>query len=202
MAHRRKAQTASAEDGRAIGARIRALRLARGLSQGELAKLTGLSEPTLSRIENGQSLISAHKLYTLAEVLGTDISAFFGPAATTVAPGVRSITRKGEGAAFTSPRYVARVLATDLARKSMHPAINTVTARDPVPLEELSRHDGEEFLYVLSGTLVLQSEHYAPLRLEAGDSVYFDARMGHAYLSGSRQPAVFLVVATTAPPLA
>jgi hypothetical protein len=35
-------------------------------------------------------------------------------------------------------------------------------------------------------------EFYAPIRLEAGDSVYFDARMGHAYVSASDEDANLL----------
>lgn len=46
----------------------------------------------------------------------------------------------------------------------------------------LVRHAGEEYLYVLSGTMELRSDLYAPLVLEAGDSVYFDSGMAHAYV--------------------
>ena len=49
-----------------IGARINALRKSRGLSLAQLAKATGLSEATLSRIENEQSLVSAHHLTFIA----------------------------------------------------------------------------------------------------------------------------------------
>ena len=54
----------------------------------------------------------------------------------------------------------------------------------------------------MSGRLTFISEFYEPLVLAAGDSLYFDSRMGHAYLSADGHPAVILVVATTEPPQA
>ena len=184
----------------AIGPRIKALRKARGTSLAELARATGVSEATLSRVENGQTLVSAHHLYQLALALGADITAFFEDTGRTLSNGIRSICRKGEGVPLATARYEALVLCTDLASKRMHPAIDTVTIRDLDAAGGLSRHDGEEFLYVLSGQLLLASEFYEPLVLEAGDGIYFDSHMGHAYLSGDGGPVQILVIATTEPP--
>jgi len=41
----------------------------------------------------------------------------------------------------------------------------------------LSQHRGEEFVYVLSGAIEVHTEHYAPFRLEQGESAYFDSSM-------------------------
>ncbi len=184
----------------AIGSRIKALRKARGFSLAGLAKSTGVSEATLSRVENEQTLVSAHHLYQLARTLGADITAFFEDASPPLSAGIRSICRKGEGVALVTARYEALVLCTDLAAKRMHPAINTVTLTDVGEAGGYSRHDGEEFLLVLEGRLSLATEFYEPLLLEEGDSVYFDSQMGHAYLSGDGRPARILVIATTEPP--
>ena len=184
----------------ALGPRIKALRKARGLSLAELARATGVSEATLSRVENEQTLVSAHHLYQLARSLGADITAFFEDTSRTLSNGIRSICRKGEGVALNTARYEAEVLCTDLASKRMHPAINTVTIADLHAAGGLSRHDGEEFLHVLSGKLLLASEFYEPLLLESGDSIYFDSHMGHAYLTADGNPVRILVIATTEPP--
>ena len=48
-----------------------------------------------------------------------------------------------------------------------------------------ARHTGEEFALVLEGAVELHTELYAPARLEAGDSIYFDSTMGHAYLAAA-----------------
>lgn len=184
----------------AIGPRIKSMRKARGFSLAGLAKSTGVSEATLSRVENGQTLVSAHHLYQLANALGADITAFFEDASPPLTTGIRSICRKGEGVALATARYEALVLCTDLAAKRMHPAINTVTISDLAGAGGYSRHDGEEYLYVLEGRLSLLTEFYEPLLLDGGDSIYFDSHMGHAYLSPDGRPARVLVIATTEPP--
>ncbi|MBI2718338.1 MAG: helix-turn-helix transcriptional regulator [Rhizobiales bacterium] len=183
-----------------IGARLKALRKERGASLAELARATGVSEATLSRVENGQSLVSAHHLYQLSRTLGVDITAFFEAGGKTLAGGIRSICRRGDGVPLSTARYEAQVLCTDIAAKHMHPAINTVTIASLAEAGGFSRHDGEEFLHVLLGRLLLVTEFYEPLLLETGDSVYFDSHMGHAYLSPDGRPVQILVIATTEPP--
>ena len=51
----------------------------------------------------------------------------------------------------------------------------------------MSRHHGEEFVYVLSGEVELYTEFYEPARLRAGESFYIDSRMGHRVISVSRK---------------
>ena len=179
-----------------IGPRLKSLRKERGLSLGRLAALTDLSEATLSRIENGQSLVSAHHLYIVSRVLDVDITAFFETASTRMRSGIRSLSRGGEGAPVDTDRFAATVLFADLADKAMHPFINEITANDLAEAGGLNAHDGEEFLFVLSGSIVLHSAHYTPLLMEAGDSIYFDAGMGHAYVNSGDAPARILVVNT------
>jgi transcriptional regulator with XRE-family HTH domain len=181
---------------------LRALRQAKGLSLAELAAGTGVSEATMSRIETGQSQVSAPHLYGLARMLGVDISAFFSATAVPMAemqPGTRAITRAGQGAPFVTARLRAQLLASDLLHKAMHPFLNEVTATDLDKVGGLKAHAGEEFLYVLAGRLILHSATYAPLALNAGDSLYFDARDPHAYLAEG-QGARFLVLSCAAPP--
>ena len=62
---------------------------------------------------------------------------------------------------------------------------------------DLIRHPGEEFAYVLMGEVAFHSELYAPVVLKAGDSIYFDSEMGHAYLKAAEGPC--RLVATCAP---
>lgn len=178
----------------ALGPRIRQLRRQAGLSLAELAAQTDVSEATLSRIETGKSEVSAPHLYRLAAALGRDLGHFFEPAPTAMAPGRRSVVRKGEGAALDTTRLHGRALATDLMHKRMHPFINHVRATTIENAGGLHAHAGEEFLYVLSGQLIVLTDTYAPLHLDAGDSLYFDGAQPHAYLSAGPGGAAFLVV--------
>ena len=183
-----------------IGQRIKTLRKTKGLSLLELSRAAGISESTLSRVENGQTLVSAHHLYQLSKTLGVDITEFFETGSRPIANGIRSISRRGEGVPLSTSRYEALVLCTDLANKRMHPAIDTVTITRIDEAGGFSRHDGEEFLLVLEGELTLATEFYEPLILHQGDSIYFDSNMGHAYLSADGGPVRILVVATTERP--
>jgi len=181
-----------------IGERLKSLRKGKAYSLGQLAKLTDISEATLSRIENQQTLVSAHNLYILSRVLGIDITAFFEDGGQAMGSGVRSLCRRGEGIALDTARFGAQVLCADLANKKMHPFINEVSARSLEDAGGLNAHAGEEFLHVLAGRLVLHTAFYAPLALEAGDSLYFDGAMGHAYVKDAADnddsPARILVV--------
>ena len=56
------------------------------------------------------------------------------------------------------------------------------------------RHDGEEFLYVLTGAITLFTEFYEPLDMKRGDSAYYDATMGHNVVSTSAEDATILWV--------
>ena len=181
-----------------LGPRIRALRLARGLSLAEVASGTGVSEATMSRIETGSSQVSAPHLYGLAQIFGVEISDFFHDSS--ALRGRRSLTRAGEGAAFSTPRLEARLMAGELRHKAMHPFLNRTTAHDLAQVGGLSGHAGEEFLHVLQGPLILISETYHPLRLETGDSLYFDATDPHAYLTDKGAEARFLVVSSALSP--
>jgi len=55
--------------------------------------------------------------------------------------------------------------------------------------EDFVRHTGEEFAYVLSGEIDVYFDNGEVVRLARGDSLYFDSRLGHAYVSVSRQLA-------------
>lgn len=177
-----------------LGSRIMGLRKTAGLTLMQLAGQCELSEATLSRIENGRSQVSAHNLFVLAQVLGVDIADFFRTDAAPLMKGMRSITRKGEGARHSLARYVSEVLNADLSRKDMHPAVNHIHAKTLDEVGGYSSHDGEEFLYVLSGSVALHSELYTPTVLNAGDCMYFDGSMLHAYLNAGDEVATILVV--------
>jgi len=69
---------AATEDDRAVGARIAALRSARGLSQSVLGKSLGVSFQQVQKYETGRNRVGAGRLTTIAEVLGVPVSTLFG----------------------------------------------------------------------------------------------------------------------------
>lgn len=177
-----------------LGRRIAALRRSKGMKLADMAATCGVSEATMSRIETGQTDISAHHLFLLARDLGTDIADFFSDDARPLSAGMRSITRRGEGETHALARYTAEVLSVDISNKVMHPAVNHVTAETLEEVGGLWSHPGEEFLYVLKGAVEVHSELYVPVILNEGDNIYFEGSMKHAYLKSGPEPSTILVV--------
>jgi len=182
-----------------IGERLLSLRKSRGLTLANLSKLTGISEATLSRAENGIASPNAHNLYILAKALDADITTFFRTEQKSFGAGLRSITRRGAGENFSTDRYDFELLCADLAYKNMVPSKNHVTATTLEEAGGLSAHEGEEFVYVLKGALYLHSEQYVPTLLDAGDSIYFDGNMPHAYVAADNSGVDILSLTMVAP---
>ena len=107
-------------------------------------------------------------------------------------PAARSLTRAGTGPRHETRSYSHELLAADLAEKRLTPVRARVKARTLVDYGPLDRHEGQQFLLVLSGTVTMHLAGEAPFRLAAGDSLYFDARTPHACLSDGPEEAEIL----------
>jgi transcriptional regulator with XRE-family HTH domain len=176
---------------------IREARLAQGLSLRALSARAGLPYSTLSKLENGKMGLTYDKLIRLAQALNLDLKdiiAEAGEQPAQAAVGRRSVTRAGEELDAQSERHVHHYPAAELLGKMMVPIIIDVQARSVEELGGLVRHAGEEYLYVLAGTMELHSDLYAPLALGPGDSVYFDSGMAHCYVRTSDDPCTVLTV--------
>ena len=182
-----------------LGKRVREMRKRLGKTLREMSVATGLSNSTLSKIENAALSVSYDNLLKLANSLGADLSALFSDA--TESPdsvnGRRSVTRSGAGERYDTPLYHYEMLQSELAAKKIIPVVTTLRAHSFVPGRDLIRHQGEEFVYVLEGVVDLHCEFYQSLRLTKGDSIYFDSKMNHALISVGRTDAKVLWVATT-----
>jgi transcriptional regulator with XRE-family HTH domain len=176
---------------------IRDVRIAKGLSLRALSSLAGLPYSTLSKLENGKMTLTYDKLIRLAQALNVDIKDLLANVHETAAPvaiGRRSITLAGEAPGPESEKHVHHYPAADLLGKMMTPIIIDVQARSVDELGGLVRHSGEEYLYVLRGSMELHSDLYAPLPLGPGDSIYFDSGMAHGYVRTSAEPCTVLAV--------
>jgi DNA-binding XRE family transcriptional regulator/mannose-6-phosphate isomerase-like protein (cupin superfamily) len=182
-----------------LGHRIRSLRSQLGWTLDTAAKATGLARSTISKIENGQMSPTYDALIKLAQGFDVDISDLFESHEPVHGSGRRSITRAGNGQPFNTAHYQHMLLCNDLSRKVMTPFRSVVTARDFGEFEDWSRHEGEEFVYILKGEVEMSTEFYEPVRLGEGDCAYLDSRMGHRVISVSKEDAVALWVSTTNP---
>lgn len=180
-----------------LGKRVREIRLSHNLTLEEASQRTGLARSTLSKIENEQLSPTFQAVQKLAKGLNIDIPQLFSSAKESRSAGRRDITRAGQGRVHPTPTYEHEMLASQLSNKRMLPYKSTVRSRSFDDYPSWVRHDGEEFLLVLSGRVRFYTEFYEPVELETGDSSYYDGSMGHALISISEQDAEVLWVTSS-----
>lgn len=177
-----------------LGDRVRELRRSRGWTLEEAARRAGLARSTLSKIENGQMSPTYDALKKLAGGLSISVPQLFTPPSKAQINGRMAVTKSGEGQAQATVTYEHELLAAGLLKKQMLPYRATIRARSFDEFAGWVRHDGEEFLYVLTGVVRLYTEFYEPVDLRRGDSAYYDAAMGHNVISLSDDDATILWV--------
>ncbi|MDW3184149.1 MULTISPECIES: helix-turn-helix domain-containing protein [unclassified Roseobacter] len=177
-----------------LGQRVRELRKARDWTLEQAASQAGLARSTLSKIENGQMSPTYDALKKLAIGLEISVPQLFTPPRAGQVNGRMAVTKSGQGAAQATVTYEHELLADTLTKKQMLPYRARVRARKMEEFEGWVRHDGEEFLYVLTGVIRLYTEFYEPVEMRRGDSAYYDATMGHNVVSVSEEDANILWV--------
>lgn len=179
----------------AFGPHLRGLRRNAALTLKAVAERAGLAVSTISKIENDRMSPTYDVLLKLSKGLDVDLMTLMlgveRPTAE-IPAGRLDVTRATERRAYPTGAYIYEPFAMRLTNRLMDPTFVRVTARSLDAFPDLVRHPGEECVYVIAGVVELHLEFYAPIRLEAGDSVYFDGRLGHAYISISEEDAEIL----------
>jgi transcriptional regulator with XRE-family HTH domain/mannose-6-phosphate isomerase-like protein (cupin superfamily) len=183
-----------------LGQRLRELRTRNRWRIADVSRMTGLATSTISKVENGHMSLTYDKLQQLARGLSLDLSELFTdakrPEAPTLGASRRSVGRAGDGVLLQAGSYEWRFLNADLVPKQMVPIVGIASARTLEEFGPLIKHEGEEFLFVLEGAIEVHTQFYAPVVLKAGDHLYIDSRMGHAYLAASDATCRVMVVCT------
>ncbi len=187
-------EAVEAPDGEVLGKMIRDARKEKGLTLEEAARAAAIGRSTLSKIENNQTRPSFEIIRRLMQTLELETPQLFVQSGQSGVTGRRDFTRTGLGEHKETSTYDHELLCSELTSKRMVPYISTIKARDVTEFDNWVRHQGEEFMFVLSGELILYTEHYRPLRMRAGDSVYYDSGMGHGCVSVSKEDARVLWV--------
>ncbi len=165
-----------------VGAKLRALRLKKKMGLVELGKHTGLSPALLSKLERWLLFPTLPTLLRIALVFSVGLEFFFAgsreqPLVAVVRKRDRVALPERAGARSISYRFESLDFPATERRFNSY-----VAEFLSVAVESLRRHDhpGVEFIYALQGTLSVhigEVEHV----LNAGDSMYFDATVPHAY---------------------
>ena len=177
-----------------LGARVRELRTSHGWTLEQAAGQAGLARSTLSKIENGQMSPTYEALKKLANGLEISVPQLFTAPQKNQINGRMSVTKAGEGTHHATATYEHELLGETLSKKNMLPYRARIRARSVDEFDGWVRHDGEEFMYVLTGVVRLYTEFYEPVEMQRGDSAYYDAAMGHNVTSVSEEDATILWV--------
>jgi len=172
-----------------VGLQLHTLRQKRGLSLRTLAELCDLSPNTISLIERGDSSPSVSTLHRLATALGVHITAFFEGHAE---PVQAILTRAAERRRSGSAQVLLESLGTGLEEQSLQPFLVTMKPgadSGPQPIV----HTGQEMVYCVQGAVEYEVAGQ-PYRLEAGDTLLFEARLPHRWRNLGSSPATFLLV--------
>jgi transcriptional regulator with XRE-family HTH domain len=180
------AQIELLDEDRRIATWIRAYRLRRNLTLTQLSELSGVSVGHLSRLETGSRTPTVRLLLQLARALGVSIGTLVGE---TVEQEQVFVSRSIDRPAITADDTVLQSLA-DPALRSLQAVELTLP---PGRVGEPAVHGGEEWLYVVQGSIDLDVNRSRSL-LAAGDAAHFRADIPHALHNPYEQPATILVL--------
>jgi transcriptional regulator with XRE-family HTH domain len=193
----RRPRAPSLMDPTTLGNRLRMARKQLGWTLAQLAARSNVSITTISRAERGQLALGYENVAALSQALQIDIGTLFsGDCAASTSHQGPVVTRAGKGTTYRGQSFIYEFLATSVAGKPINPVLGTIHARKVDASKDFAKHAGVEFVYVLSGELEVHFEGGEKVHLKKGDSLYFDSRIGHAFISVSRQLAKVIGVIT------
>lgn len=177
-----------------IGQRIKALREEKNVSIEDLAAKTGFDADFLTRIENKDVYPQLGTVIKLSKSL----DAAFGNILAGAGNKPYSITRLKDQKAITRSTshkgrdhvYSYKGLASEVKGRNMEPL---VVQLQEAPEQEPSSHDGEEFIYVLNGSVLLEIGE-EQFELEPGDSAYYLSTIPHWIASKSGASTILAVI--------
>lgn len=180
----------------AAGAAIRRLRRDRGWTLADLSARSGVPLSSLSKVELGQTSLGYEVLIRLCHALDVEIDHLVrqNPQVDPPPPqaGRRAVIRAGQGEPRDLGGLAGLAGAAELLRRAFTPVVLEVAETQRTG--GLLRCPGEAYLLVLSGRAIMHSDAYAPLPIDQGDGVYFDAEMGFALTAQDETPAKVLLI--------
>lgn len=170
--------------------KIRQLRTEQNLTLKELSDKTGLSISFLSQVERGISSLAITSLKKIADALDVPITSFFA-----TYPNENFIIKIEEQKSFrlegSDVDYTR--LSGDFAGRLLEPLL--VILPPGLPRSNVFNHPGEEFYYVLEGTVLFNVDGKEYL-VAAGDSIHFPSKLTHFWFNPFEKQAKILCVLT------
>jgi transcriptional regulator with XRE-family HTH domain len=162
-----------------IGLKVKKARLQQGLKITDVARISGISQGMVSKIENSQVSTSLETLSRLCAVIGLPISKLFNDYDRPDSDA--QLTKSGEGLEVvrrgTEKGHSYQLLTYQRGgKKTFEPFL--VTMDDVSEVFPTFSHPGEEFIHILSGKLTYRHGNHV-YEMEAGDSLTFDSDIPH-----------------------
>jgi mannose-6-phosphate isomerase-like protein (cupin superfamily) len=204
---KRSSRDASGSGNNTLGGLIHFLREQRGWTLRQMSEKVGIPLSTLAKVEADKLSLTYDKLQQFTARLGLTMAEFLAQpgmlAAQSPPPVVtarKSVTNSGNSIQITTPNYDYEYLCADLREKRMVPIITRIRTHDIAEFGEAVRHQGEEFIFVLEGTIEVHMQFYTSLILTVGQGIYLDSTMGHAYIAKDCDSALVLAVCSSEGP--
>lgn len=177
-----------------IGARLRALRKRKGWTLEKASEVTGVPIATLSRIANEKVSPTWDIVMRIAKGFDMSPTDFIFSHPAPLRERNISVARAGQGRFAEIPNLVYHPLHSFGGPHSPFALLLTIFAKRPEEYGPLTAHPGEEFLYVLDGTIEVLFEGGVSHTLEPGDSLQFHSDIRHGYISKGDHQAKILIV--------
>ena len=181
-----------------VGERVKSAREKRGLGLLDISRRTGIDVSLLSEIEEGQSAPPLGTIIKLAKALEMKMGYFISGDElrpfTIVRRGDRKVVSRYDSKRDKHYGYGYESLAPYKKDRHMEPFL--VTLEPAVTEEERSTHDGQEFIFVLSGSMEVRLGEEIHV-LEPGDAIYYDSTVPHLVKCHSQETTRILAVLYT-----
>jgi transcriptional regulator with XRE-family HTH domain len=198
---RPKKSAEPATAGSTLGGLIHLLRKEHNWTLRQMSEKVGIPLSTLAKVEADKLSLTYDKLQKMTSRLGMTMTEFLAQAGSSVrGPAVpvvtarRSLTTDKTSIRITTSNYDYEYLCADLREKRMVPILTRIRAHNLAEFGEPVRHRGEEFIYVLEGSIEVHLQFYSTVTLRAGQGIYLDSTMGHAYVAKDCESALVLGV--------
>jgi transcriptional regulator with XRE-family HTH domain len=181
-----------------VGSKIKGIRESKNIALEEMAERSGLSIEQIVSIENDQFLPSLGPLIKIARALGVRLGTFLDDNDALGPVVCRAAEREDNSISFSNDATEARKnmeyhsLAKQKAGRHMEPFIIDINPSEEKEFK-LSAHEGEEFIYVMSGEVEIAygKDTYT---LREGDSIFYDSIVKHHVHGAAGQAARILAV--------
>lgn len=172
-----------------IGEKIKRLRTANSLTQQELADRCELTKGYISQLERDLTSPSIATLTDILECLGTDLGSFFNEAIDV------KIVFKEEDVFVkeTDDNYTINWIIPNAQKNMMEPILIELDSYGKTKIDD--PHEGEEFGYVLAGTIMLYYGNHS-FKVKKGESFYFKTNKSHYIENASKNTAKLIWVST------